>query len=148
MASVIDKTGKGVDVDAAAAVLGNAAAPPRKVYKSIAEVRAANRAGDLSDDEADEITDMLLEDVKRAAAVEGMRKAAAGCTVSRDEFTRQATALEVLIGDSGYQAEPKQFSTGSFGWFANGKATIAVGGKPVKCQVNLTITAIGSKEAK
>lgn len=39
----------------------------------------------------------------------------------------------------------KQFSTGSFGWYASGKLTVDVAGKLVVCQVSCPITVVGSK---
>ena len=45
-------------------------------------------------------------------------------------------------------AEPKEFSTGSFGWYLSGKATVMVDGKPVQVQVGANLTIIGSKESK
>ena len=40
----------------------------------------------------------------------------------------------------------REFSTGSFGWYVNGKASIVVDGKPIQCQVGMNITVVGSKE--
>lgn len=40
---------------------------------------------------------------------------------------------------------PKEFSTGSLGWYCSGKATVLVDGKPVQVQVGCNITVIGSK---
>ena len=55
-------------------------------------------------------------------------------------------AFTIQIGDQTLSADPKKFSTGSVGFFANGKVTLTIGGKPVKMQANLTLTAVGSKE--
>lgn len=43
-------------------------------------------------------------------------------------------------------AEVKEFSTGSLGWYLNGKTTIKVGDKPVSVQIGLNLTIVGSKE--
>jgi len=40
------------------------------------------------------------------------------------------------------------FSTGSFGWYYNGKTTVMVDGKPLSVQVGLNLTVVGSKEAE
>ncbi len=45
-------------------------------------------------------------------------------------------------------AEPREFSTGSFGWYVNQKATITVDGKPLSVQVGSNLIVVGSKEAK
>lgn len=42
---------------------------------------------------------------------------------------------------------PKEFSTGSFGWYGSGKAIALVDGKPVQVQLAVTATIIGSKDA-
>jgi len=44
-------------------------------------------------------------------------------------------------------ATPRQFSTGSFGWYLTGKATLSVNGQPIPVQVGTNLTVIGSKDA-
>jgi hypothetical protein len=44
------------------------------------------------------------------------------------------------------QAMVKEFSTGSLGWYLNGKTTIEVGGTPVSVQIGMNLTIVGSKE--
>lgn len=44
-------------------------------------------------------------------------------------------------------AEVKSFSTGSFGWYLNGKTTLMVDGKAVSVQIGMNLTVVGSKEA-
>ena len=44
------------------------------------------------------------------------------------------------------QAEVKEFSTGSLGWYLNGKTSIDVGGKLVSVQIGMNLTIVGSKE--
>lgn len=68
------------------------------------------------------------------------------CALSRDEFRAAAAALEVAIAGSPQLAEVKEFSTGSLGWYLNGKMPIKVGGKVVQCQIGLNLTIVGSKE--
>jgi hypothetical protein len=68
------------------------------------------------------------------------------CPVSRQQFTSTAKPVAVNIQGQVLSAAVKQFSTGSMGWFANGKVVVEVDGVPVACQVSLNITAIGSKE--
>jgi hypothetical protein len=67
------------------------------------------------------------------------------CPLSKAQFTEQAKLVEVRVDGAPLVATPKEFATGSFGFFGSGKATIMVGGTPVPCQVSINITAIGSK---
>ena len=68
------------------------------------------------------------------------------CPVTRAEFVSNVKPVLILIGDQKLQAEVKEFSTGSLGWYLNGKAFIDVGGTSVPVQVGLNLTIIGSKE--
>ena len=43
-------------------------------------------------------------------------------------------------------AEVKEFSTGSLGWYLNGKANIQVGDKSVSVQIGMNLTIVGSKK--
>ncbi len=70
------------------------------------------------------------------------------CSISRADFLAKAEQVKVDIGGVTLFAEPKEFSTGSFGWYLSGKATIQVDGKPVAVQVGANLAVIGSKEAK
>ncbi|MBL8693830.1 MAG: hypothetical protein JNJ88_06990 [Planctomycetes bacterium] len=69
------------------------------------------------------------------------------CPVTRAEFLAKAEPVKIEIGGTIILADKKEFSTGSFGWYANGKATVMVDGKPVPVQISANLTAIGSKEA-
>ncbi len=66
--------------------------------------------------------------------------------ISRSDFEAGAAPIEIDIGGTKLTAVPKQFSTGSFGWNVNGKATLMVNGKPVPVQVGANLIVIGSKE--
>lgn len=66
--------------------------------------------------------------------------------LTRAFFRENAKTMAVQIGEKPFEADVKEFSTGSLGWFGNGKLTLLVGGKEVKCQIGLNITIIGSKE--
>ncbi|MCI0458786.1 MAG: hypothetical protein L0Z62_17645 [Gemmataceae bacterium] len=68
------------------------------------------------------------------------------CPISRDEFRAHAKSVTVKIGEVPLQAEVKEFSTGSLGWYLNGKTTIDVGGTSVSVQIGLNLTIVGSKE--
>lgn len=69
------------------------------------------------------------------------------CAITRAEFKDKAKAVEVVINGVPLLAEVKEFSTGSFGWYLNGKTTIKVGETPVAVQIGLNLTVVGSKEA-
>jgi hypothetical protein len=68
------------------------------------------------------------------------------CPITRKHFKEQAKPLEVKIGDNTFIAQIKEFSTGSLGWYLNGKVPVNVGGTPVSVQIGLNLTIIGSKE--
>lgn len=70
------------------------------------------------------------------------------CPVTRAQFKETAEPLKITIAGQELIAEPKEFSTGSFGWFINGKVLVPVGGKNVSVQVGLNLTVVGSKETK
>lgn len=70
------------------------------------------------------------------------------CPFSREEFNTKAKPVQLQVEGTSLFAEPKQFSTGSFGWYLSGKATVMVDGKPVQVQVGANLTVIGSKETK
>jgi hypothetical protein len=54
--------------------------------------------------------------------------------------------VKIEINGVPMSAEVKEFSTGSFGWYLNGKVTLDVGGTPVNVQVGVNLTVVGSKE--
>lgn len=68
------------------------------------------------------------------------------CPISRSDFRSKAKPVVVKIGDIPLQADVKEFSTGSLGWYLNGKTTIDVGGTPVSVQIGMNLTIVGSKE--
>lgn len=68
------------------------------------------------------------------------------CPVSRDQFRQHAKPVTVTINGIPLQAEVKEFSTGSLGWYLNGKVSINVGDTPVSAQIGLNLTIVGSKE--
>ena len=70
------------------------------------------------------------------------------CPLTREEFKAKAKSVSVQDEGVPLSAEPKEFSTGSFGWYLSGKATVVVDGKPGQVQVGANLTIIGSKEAK
>ena len=69
------------------------------------------------------------------------------CPISKTQFLETAEPVKIMIGNSEIVADKREFSTGSFGWYYNGKTTIMVDGKPLAVQVGLNLTVVGSKEA-
>jgi hypothetical protein len=70
------------------------------------------------------------------------------CPVSLSQFLEKAEPLKVVINGQEMLAEVKSFSTGSFGWYINGKTSVTVDGKPVSVQIGMNLTVVGSKEAE
>lgn len=75
------------------------------------------------------------------------------CAVSREEFIKHAKPMLIKGTMDGQEFSAVlgagEFSTGSFGWKAGGdKATLTINGKPVKVQLSINLTVVGSKDAK
>jgi len=67
--------------------------------------------------------------------------------MTKSNFISTATPLAVQIAGQPVVAAPKKFSTGSVGYFLNGKIDVRLpDGTTVKLQVSASLTAIGSKE--
>ena len=70
------------------------------------------------------------------------------CPISSVDFLATAQGLVVKIGDQVKAMEPREFSSGSFGWYNSEKITVVVDGIPLKCQANLSLVVVGSKPSK
>ena len=70
------------------------------------------------------------------------------CPVSKTQFPEKAEPVKLTIGTSELIADKREFSTGSFGWYFNGKTTVMVDGKPLSVQIGMNLTVVGSKEAE
>ena len=68
------------------------------------------------------------------------------CPISRSQFHAKAKPVTVTINNVPLQAVVKEFSTGSLGWYLNGKTMIDIDGTPVSVQIGLNLTVVGSKE--
>jgi hypothetical protein len=68
------------------------------------------------------------------------------CPITRSEFRDKAKPVQVTINGVPLQAEVKEFSTGSLGWYLNGKTNIDVGGTMVSVQIGMNLTIVGSKD--
>jgi hypothetical protein len=74
-----------------------------------------------------------------------MPKEATKCPITKETFKQKAMPVATKIGDVLLSIMPKEFSTGSFGFYGNGKVTQLVNGVPVVFQTNVQMVAIGSK---
>jgi hypothetical protein len=70
------------------------------------------------------------------------------CPVSLTQFLEKAEPMKVTINGQEMLAEVKQFSTGSFGWYMNGKTVVSIDGKAVSVQIGMNLTVVGSKDAE
>ena len=70
------------------------------------------------------------------------------CPVTRPQFLEKAEPVKLVINGQEITADKREFSTGSFGWYFNGKVNITVDGKPLAVQVGLNLTVVGSKESE
>ena len=70
------------------------------------------------------------------------------CPVTRSQFVEKAEPLKVVINGQELLAEVKEFSTGSFGWYLNGKILVPIDGKNVSVQIGMNLAVVGSKEAQ
>jgi hypothetical protein len=68
------------------------------------------------------------------------------CPVSRKDFRDHAKPVAITIAGANMTVPVKEFSTGSLGWYLNGKTTIEVNGVAVAVQIGLNLTIVGSKE--
>mmetsp|Transcript_87310 Transcript_87310/g.271259 ORF Transcript_87310/g.271259 Transcript_87310/m.271259 type:complete len:232 (-) Transcript_87310:154-849(-) len=66
--------------------------------------------------------------------------------MTRKEFMKKAKGFAVQIGDRKIQGAPKQFSTGSCGFFGASKVVLKVGDEDLTLQCQINCTVIGSKQ--
>lgn len=70
------------------------------------------------------------------------------CQITKGDFLDKAGPLTVVVDGTKVSLEPREFSSGSFGWYYSGKLNIEVDGKPIKAQVGLNFTVVNSKPKK
>ena len=68
------------------------------------------------------------------------------CPITREQFRAKAKQVPITIAGQQLAADVKEFSTGSLGWYLNGKTTIDIDGTPVAVQIGMNLTVVGSKE--
>lgn len=72
--------------------------------------------------------------------------AKSSCAISRQQFRDAAKPVTVVVNNVPMVAEPKEFSTGSLGWYLTGKTMVEIDGVPVSVQIGMNLTIVGSKE--
>jgi hypothetical protein len=68
------------------------------------------------------------------------------CPISREDFLAKAEPIKIELNGFPLTAEPREFSTGSFGWYVNAKAPVTVDGKTIQVQVGINLPGVGSKD--
>ncbi len=68
------------------------------------------------------------------------------CPISRTDFRAKAKPINVTIGGMSQMAEVKEFSTGSLGWYLNGRTTLEIDGQHVPVLINASLVIVGSKD--
>jgi hypothetical protein len=69
------------------------------------------------------------------------------CPINAAEFLDRAKSITVTLSTGqSFVLNAKEFGTGSFGWNGNDKTMVMVGDVPVKVQVGINLTVIGSKD--
>ena len=90
---------------------------------------------------------------KKAEGGEAPVKKEKVCEINRKEFEAEAKGIAVDLagvhiprGTVALTASPREFSSGSLGWYVNGPAELLINGIGVKVQVQVTITVAHSKD--
>ena len=70
------------------------------------------------------------------------------CPITRKYFEKEAKPILAQVGESVIDLNVKpRMTSWSFGFHASEKLVVLVGDVPVKCQANLILTVVASKEA-
>ena len=70
----------------------------------------------------------------------------ASCPTPAASSDKRIPKVTVTIAGTSLDAEVKEFSTGSLGWYLNSKATVEIDGVRVSVQIGLNLTIVGSKD--
>jgi hypothetical protein len=70
------------------------------------------------------------------------------CPVTKTQFLAKAEPMKVTINGQEMLAEVKEFATGSFGWYMNGKTVVQIDGKAASVQIGMNLIIVGSKDAE
>lgn len=86
------------------------------------------------------------ESPESLTSVKKRGKKAKGAVMTRKEFIKAAKSQKITLDGVEVTVQPKQFSTGTVGWFTNEKRDFTLkNGKTVRCQVQLQLFVCGSK---
>jgi hypothetical protein len=71
------------------------------------------------------------------------------CPLTAQAFLDHAAPLTISVNGEAItgEASPRVFSSGSFGYFINGKIVLNIAGRAVKCQVSGNVVVVGSRDA-
>jgi len=70
-------------------------------------------------------------------------------TMSTADFLKHAKPIAITMNGNKFEAEPKEFSSGSYGWGIAGKVLkVTVNGQEVSAQVSINLPVRGSKPDK
>ena len=75
-----------------------------------------------------------------------MAKSKSSLPITRQQFRDTAKPVVVTINGKEFKVPRKEFSTGSLGWYLNGKTTVEINGKQASVQIGMNLTLVGSKE--
>mmetsp|Transcript_22678 Transcript_22678/g.31580 ORF Transcript_22678/g.31580 Transcript_22678/m.31580 type:complete len:120 (-) Transcript_22678:74-433(-) len=103
------------------------------------------------EEEEDEDYSAEEEEPKKGAAKGKKRKAedepSKDAIISLDKFKKEAKDLKIVINGTEFTAEPKEFSSGSYGWGLAGKVLkVKVGDQDVHVQLSINLPIRGSKK--
>lgn len=89
--------------------------------------------------------DYKAEEVTRTQSKNDKHKQPA---LTKSEFDEKSKGIKGKLGSTKVTIEPRQFATGSCGWYSGQKVLVNIGDKTVNCQLTGNIVAIGSKSWK
>eukprot|EP00667_Euglena_gracilis_P022187 EG_transcript_24593 len=117
------------------------------IKKTINEVLAEKESGDEEEEEEEESPAKKGKKNDGKASPRGRKTT---CPISREQFLKKAPNLKMTLdlGKAGSQellGKARSFSSGSFGYYVNGKFKVDVGGEEVTLQVGCNVTVVGSK---
>lgn len=98
------------------------------------------------DREADDKEAPAAKKSKNGERQMGNKKQTQASAMTRKAFMEAAEAPKVKFGEKVITVPPKQFSTGSCGFYASSKVTVDVAGQPLTLQCQFSCQVIGSKQ--
>jgi hypothetical protein len=68
------------------------------------------------------------------------------CRVSRTQFRDNAKELSCKVGDVLMSAGPREFTSGTLGWYGRGESQLDVDGTPVDVKIQVQVWVNNSKK--